>query len=155
MVDPDAASAPREPSSPPRGRVRLPRARVVEWLAVGLLLLAALVFHVRGLGDLEPNLAPVEVANLAQMEALALGRGPGLLDLTPTGGSGLALALPTLLVPLVGEPDVALRLVAGVVGAASLVMFYVVCRHAVSALAALGATALLAGSSWHLYLSRN
>lgn len=154
MADPVVASAPTEPEPSRRGRFRLPTTRGVERLAVGLLLVAALVFRVRGLGDLEPNVSPVEVVNLATMEALALGRGPGPLDLTLTGASGLALAIPTLLVPLVGEPDLALRLFAGLVGVASLGVFYVVCRGVVSAVASLGATALLASSSWALMLSR-
>ena len=149
-----SASATSEP--PWRGRLRLPTAREVEWLAVGLLLLAALVFRVRGLGgDVEPNLSSIEVGNLATMEALAVGAGPGLLSPTLTGASGLTLAIPTLLTGVVGDPGLALRLFVALVSVGTLGLFYAVCRQFGSVLAALGATALLASSSWFLYASRN
>jgi len=133
----------------------LPRWRYLEWIVLAAILLAALVVRTSRLGELEPNVSPVEVANLSTMESLASGHGPRLLELTPTGASGLALALPLLLVPLVGDPDLALRLFVGLCSIATLGVFHLVCRRATAPFASLAVTILLSCSSWFLVFSRN
>ena len=129
-----------------------------ERVLFAVVLVAATLIRLIGAGQLEPNVSTAETVQLAAVEALISGNsgsGSSLFGWAGLGASGLALVPAAALRVLRPEPELALRLYAGLGSIAFVALFYVLCRQRFAPVVSLTATALLAFSPWSIYFGRN
>jgi DNA-binding beta-propeller fold protein YncE len=132
-----------------------PRRASGERVLFAILLVGAALVRLLGPGQLEPNVSTAEVANLAGLESVLSGQGPGLLARVGVGASGLALLPAALLRSIRPEPELAIRLYAALGSLAFVALVYALCRSRFPPVVSLTATALLAFAPWSIYFGRN
>jgi hypothetical protein len=128
---------------------------ILEWIGITAIMIGVLASRLVGIETIEQNVLPDEADHTSLLMQVAAGVGPGPFDLSWDGNPAFSLypALPLLY--LMGPGHLSLRLTVTLAMLAIVPLFYLVCRWRCSRVAAFTATALLAGSSWALFFSRN
>jgi sugar lactone lactonase YvrE len=143
-------AAPCQASAPAR-----PGYQAGEHYFFAILLIVAALVRLVSLGQLEPNVATVEVTHLATIEELLAGSELGADGRAGVGASGPALLPAALLRFLWPEPELALRIYATLGSLAFIALFYALCRSRFTPVVSLTATGMLAFSPWSIYFGRN
>lgn len=130
-------------------------ARRAELLALGGILLYALVVRLAWLETVPPNVTADEADNLQWVYRIIAGKGPGPfgLDWKPLPAFGTYVLAGSM--SLFGWSIPAMRLPSVILSTAALVPFFLLARRVAGPRAALLAAALLATNAWYLNFSRS
>ncbi len=134
-----------------------PRSRRLEWLVVGLLILAALAIRVYGLGWF-PDTVLADEADNAQFAVRIIQDQPpanGFFGLDWTAQPAFSDYMQAAFIAIFGFNIMAMRLPSAVISALALIPFYILLRRQLSLVASLLATILLATDVWYLNFSRS
>jgi 4-amino-4-deoxy-L-arabinose transferase-like glycosyltransferase len=136
------------------GWYRLRRRKVGEVAVLSVLVATAVFLRVYRLSTMPTGLRPDEVANAMDTLNILAGDRPVFLTTGYGGREVLFIYAQALSVGLLGQSDLALRVVASAFGIATILMTYVLARRLFSPRVSLLTVAWLALSLWHVIFSR-
>jgi 4-amino-4-deoxy-L-arabinose transferase-like glycosyltransferase len=131
--------------------------RRVEWLALLLVVAAALALRLYGLGSFPDTVSADEADNTQDALRVIAGqpRPGGFFGLDWKPQPAYSVYLISLSLRLFGEGIGALRLPSALLGGLMIIPFFALARRLASPGAALAASLLMAGNLWHLHFSRS
>jgi 4-amino-4-deoxy-L-arabinose transferase-like glycosyltransferase len=131
--------------------------RSLEWLALGLLVVAALALRLYNLGSFPDTLLADEADNAQDSVRILYGQQPanGFFGVDWTSQPAFSIYKGAAFMALFGFTMTAIRLPSALIGALALIPFYLLLRRQLSVTASLLAAALLGTSVWYLNFSRS
>jgi len=144
----------RQQATPERA---MPRVRGVEWLLLGLLVLAAFAIRVYNLGSFPDTVLADEADNAQSAVRILYGQPPqnGFFGLDWTSQPALSAYKEAAFIGALGFNIFAMRLPSAVISALALIPFFLLLRRQLALVASLLATILLATGVWYLNFSRS
>ena len=127
-----------------------------EALALGGVVIFALVVRAVALGTLPPNVTADEADNLQVAYHIAVGQaGPGFFGLDWKPAPAFSVYLMTAFMYVFGWSIAGMRMASAVLTSLAIIPFYLVARQVCSAGASLAAAFLLSTGLWYLHFSRS
>ncbi|HSL44292.1 MAG TPA: glycosyltransferase family 39 protein [Anaerolineales bacterium] len=145
------------PAKQSNAAVKLLSKRRLEWLTLGLIVIAALVIRVYQLGTFPDTFLADEADNGQDAVRILYGQHPvnGFFGLDWTSQPAFSIYKEAGFIALFGFNIAAMRLPSALISALALIPFYIVLRRRFTAAASLFATVLLATNVWYLNFSRS
>lgn len=126
-----------------------------EWFWLGLIIVWALVVRLVKLNEIPVHLMCDEADNLGDALKILYGHGPGLYHFDWKPSPAFSVYLMAGFLKVLGVSRWAMRFPSVLISVLALIPFYYLTRRAVSQIAALVATFLLANGVWYLHFSRS
>lgn len=126
-----------------------------EVVALGLLMLCALVLRVAWLGTVPGNITADEADNLATIFHIEVTGEPGFFGLDWKPQPAMSMYLFRASMAVFGNDIFGMRMASAILSTLALLPYYALARRVVQPLAALAGAALLATGLWYLNFSRS